>query len=100
VTGDNWRKGGAKPTRSIALLKSRLKSPDIGSAKALSYLDRARDGVVVVRGCALQQAWDSSGADQGKVNEARELLAPVYGWFTEGCDTRDMKEAKALACVI
>jgi predicted ATPase len=35
-------------------------------------------------------------ADQGKVSEARELLAPVYGWFTEGFDTRDLKEAKAL----
>ena len=34
--------------------------------------------------------------DQGKQNEARELLAPVYGWFTEGFDTRDLKEAKAL----
>ena len=34
--------------------------------------------------------------DQGKVRQARELLAPVYGWFTEGFDTRDLKEAKAL----
>jgi predicted ATPase len=34
--------------------------------------------------------------DQGKVSEARELLAPVYGWFREGFDTRDLKEAKAL----
>jgi predicted ATPase len=34
--------------------------------------------------------------DQGKLGEARELLAPVYGWFTEGFDTRDLKEAKAL----
>ena len=34
--------------------------------------------------------------DQGKVREARELLAPVYGWFTEGFETRDLKEAKAL----
>jgi predicted ATPase len=34
--------------------------------------------------------------DQGKGNEARELLASVYGWFTEGFDTRDLKEAKAL----
>jgi predicted ATPase len=32
--------------------------------------------------------------DQGK--QARELLAPVYGWFTEGFDTRDLNEAKAL----
>jgi predicted ATPase len=34
--------------------------------------------------------------DQGKRDEARELLAQVYGWFTEGFDTRDLKEAKAL----
>jgi predicted ATPase len=34
--------------------------------------------------------------DQGKVQQARELLAPNNGWFTEGFDTRDLKEAKAL----
>jgi len=34
--------------------------------------------------------------DQGKRDEARELRAPVYGWFTEGFDTLDLKEAKAL----
>jgi hypothetical protein len=34
--------------------------------------------------------------DQGRVDEAYELLAPVYGWFTEGFDTADLKEAKAL----
>jgi predicted ATPase len=39
------------------------------------------------------------GADlarSGQGDEARELLAPVYGWFTEGFDIRDLKEAKAL----
>ena len=34
--------------------------------------------------------------DQGKRNEARDLLAPVYGWFTEGFDTLDLKEARVL----
>jgi predicted ATPase len=34
--------------------------------------------------------------DQGKRDEARDLLAPVYGWFTEGFDTLDLKEAKNL----
>ena len=34
--------------------------------------------------------------DQGKQDAARELLAPVYGWFTEGFDTLDLKEAKVL----
>jgi predicted ATPase len=34
--------------------------------------------------------------DQGKGTEAHALLAPVYGWFTEGFDTPVLKEAKAL----
>ena len=34
--------------------------------------------------------------DQCKRDKARNLLAPVYGWFTEGFDTLDLKEAKAL----
>jgi predicted ATPase len=33
---------------------------------------------------------------QGKRDQARELLAPLYGWFTEGFDTADLQEAKAL----
>ena len=44
-------------------------------------------------GLAMQVA---PARDQGKVQQARELLAPVYGWFTDGFDTRDLKEAKAL----
>jgi predicted ATPase len=35
-------------------------------------------------------------AEQGRRAEARELLAPVYGWFTEGFETRDLKDARAL----
>ena len=42
--------------------------------------------------CSCARLW----RDQGKVQQARELLAPVYGWFTEGFDTLDLKEAKAL----
>ena len=34
--------------------------------------------------------------DQGKRDEARDLLAPVYGWFTEGFETLDLKGAKVL----
>ena len=46
-----------------------------------------------LRACmSLARLW----RDQGKPEQARELLAPVYGWFTEGFDTRDLKEAKAL----
>jgi len=41
---------------------------------------------------SLSRLWQQ----QGKRTEARELLAPVYGWFTEGFDTADLQEAKAL----
>ena len=34
--------------------------------------------------------------DQGRITEAYDLLAPIYGWFTEGFETKDLKEAKAL----
>ena len=34
--------------------------------------------------------------DQGRTREAHDLLAPIYGWFTEGFDTSDLKDAKAL----
>jgi predicted ATPase len=33
---------------------------------------------------------------RGRVSEAHDLLAPIYGWFTEGFDTPDLREAKAL----
>ena len=41
---------------------------------------------------SLAHLWQS----QGKRAEAYDLLAPIYGWFTEGFDTADLQEAKAL----
>jgi predicted ATPase len=41
---------------------------------------------------ALARLW----CDEGRDTEARDLLAPIYGWFTEGFDTVDLKAAKAL----
>ena len=41
---------------------------------------------------SLARLWQS----QGKTHEAHDLLAPVYDWFTEGFDTADLKDAKAL----
>jgi len=41
---------------------------------------------------SLARLWQS----QGKRTEAHELLAPIYGWFTEGFDTADLQDAKAL----
>ena len=51
-----------------------------------------RPGARPARRAGLRQVW----RDQGKRDKARALLAPVYGWFTEGFDTLDLKEAKAL----
>jgi predicted ATPase len=41
---------------------------------------------------SLSRLWQQ----QGKRDEAHKLLAPVYGWFTEGFETADLQEAKAL----
>jgi predicted ATPase len=77
-----------------------LRSPERVAANAEAYFEQA---LAVAR---QQQAksWELRAAmsmarlwrDQGKRDEARELLAPVYGWFTEGFDTVDLKEAKNL----
>jgi predicted ATPase len=77
-----------------------LKSPEPDGTKAQACFERA---LAVAR---QQQAksWELRAAtsmaqlwrDQGKRQQARELLAPIYGWFTEGFDTLDLKEAKAL----
>ena len=93
---ERWCEAGVHRTAGeIALL-----SPEPDAAKAEAYFERA---LAVAR---LQQArsWELRAAtsmarlwrDQGKPQQARELLAPVYGWFTEGFDTFDLKEAKAL----
>ena len=75
-------------------------SPEPDAAQAQAYFERA---LTVAR---QQQAksWELRAAmsmarlwrDHGKRDEARDLLAPVYCWFTEGFDTLDLKEAKAL----
>jgi len=77
-----------------------LLSPDPDTAKAETYFERA---LAVAR---KQQAksWELRAAmsmvrlwrDQGRTQQALELLAPVCGWFKEGFDTRDLKMAKAL----
>jgi predicted ATPase len=77
-----------------------LLPPEPNAAKAQGYFERALQA-------ARQQkakSWELRAAmsmarlwrDQGKTQQARKLLAPVYGWFTEAFDTRDLKDAKAL----
>ena len=75
---------GAPPAASLASPARALSSPSPACARATEPELRAAT--------SLARLW----RDQGKRDEARELLAPVYGWFTEGFNTRDLKEAKAL----
>jgi predicted ATPase len=69
-------------------------------AEAEAWLQRALDvarhqeakSLELRAAMSLSRLWQQ----QGKRAEARALLAPVYGWFTEGFDTADLQEAKAL----
>jgi class 3 adenylate cyclase/predicted ATPase len=77
-----------------------LKLPQLGSSQAGAYFERA----LSIARTQQAKSWELRAAmsmarlwrDQGKRNEARDLLIPVYNWFTEGFDTLDLKEAKAL----
>jgi predicted ATPase len=96
TTRERWCEAEVHRTRGeIALL-----SPNPNAAKAEAYFERA----LAVAREQMAKSWELRAAmslarlwrDQGKRDEARELLAPVYGWFTEGFDTHDLEEAKAL----
>ena len=77
-----------------------LKSPTPDAAKAEAYFEQA----LTVARSQQAKSWELRAAmslarlwrDQGKPQQAHELLAPIYGWFTEGFGTRDLMEAKAL----
>jgi predicted ATPase len=79
----------------IALMSSK---PD--AAKAEGYFERA----LAIARAQQAKSWELRAAtsmarlwrDQGKRDAARDLLVPVYGWFTEGFDTLDLKEARSL----
>jgi class 3 adenylate cyclase/predicted ATPase len=77
-----------------------LMSPERDAAKAEAYFERA----LAVARAQQAKSWELRAAmsmarlwrDQGKRDEARGLLAPIYGWFTEGFRTFDLKQARAL----
>ena len=76
------------------------RSPESDATKVEAYFERA----LAIARQQRAKSWELRAAmsmarlwrSQGKSQQARELLAPVYGWFTEGFDTHDLKEAKAL----
>ena len=77
-----------------------LRQPGTPQAEAEAWLQQALDvarrqqakSLELRAAMSLARLWQQ----QGKRAEARELLAPIYGWFTEGFDTADLQEAKAL----
>jgi predicted ATPase len=79
-------------------LTGRLPHPDPAKAEesfrtALAIArEQGTRGYELRAATSLARLW----REQGRQGEARDLLAPVYEWFTEGFDTQDLKEAKAL----
>jgi class 3 adenylate cyclase/predicted ATPase len=96
ATKEKWCEAEVHRTAGdIDLMSS---APD--AEKAQAHFERA----LAIARSQQTRSWELRAAtslarlwrDQGKLNEARDLLAPIYGWFTEGFDTHDLKEAKAL----
>jgi class 3 adenylate cyclase/predicted ATPase len=93
-TGERWFAAEVNRHKGQLLLRH-------GQSEAAEELYRNALGIAEEQGAKL---WELRAAvslarlrrDQGRRSEARDLLAPVYGWFTEGFDTPDLKEAKAL----
>ena len=92
--GERWFAAGLNRHKGHLLLRQ-------GHPEAAEEFYRKALSVAEAQGARL---WELRAAeslarlrrDQGRRTEARDLLAPVYAWFTEGFDTPDLKEAKAL----
>ena len=95
-TGERWFAAELNRRKGELLLRQAI--PD--EAQAETYLHQALD----IARYQQTRAWELRAAvslarlwqRHGKDAEARELLAPVYGWFTEGFDTADLQEAREL----
>jgi predicted ATPase len=95
-TGERWYESELSRLKGVLLLQQ---SPD-NHPKAQACFHRALDvaraqqakSLELRAATSLSRLWQR----QGKQAEAHRLLAPIYGWFTEGFDTRDLQEAKAL----
>jgi predicted ATPase len=93
---ERWWEAEVCRLRGILLLRQ----PGTSQAEAETWLQRALDvarrqeakSLELRAAMSLARLWQQ----QGKRAEGHALLAPVYGWFTEGFDTPDLQEAKAL----
>jgi predicted ATPase len=93
---ERWWEAEVARLRGVLLLRQTGISP----AEAEAWLQRALDVARRQEAKALELRAAMSLAhlwqQQGKCAEAYDLLAPIYGWFTEGFDTADLQEAKAM----
>ena len=93
---ERWGEAEISRLRGVILLRQ----PGTPQAEAETWLQRALDvarrqqatSLELRAAMSLPRLWQQ----QGKWTEAHELLAPIYGWCTEGFDTADLQEAKAL----
>ena len=93
---ERWWEAEVCRLRGVLLLRQ----PGTPQAEAEAWLQRALDvarrqeakSLELRAAMSLSRLWQQ----QGKRAEAHALLAPIYGWFTEGFDTADLQEAKAL----
>jgi len=85
-------KGELTLQSSVQSLESRVKEAEVCFHKAIEIARRQQAKPLELRALmSLSRLWQ-----QGKKAEARQLLMEIYGWFTEGVDTKDLQEAKAL----
>jgi predicted ATPase len=93
-TGERWLEAELNRHKGQLLLRQgHFEAADELCRKALSIAEERKAKLWELRAAA---SLARLCRDQGRRDKARDLLAPVYGWFTEGFDTADLKEAKAL----
>jgi predicted ATPase len=95
-----WWEAELYRLRGELLLQRSVAQPEEAEACFQHALDVARrqqaKSLELRAAMSLSRLWQQ----QGKCQEARDLLAPIYGWFTEGFDTADLQEAKVLLEVL
>jgi predicted ATPase len=96
ATGERWGEAELYRLRGDLLLRQTGTQPEEAETwlrKALDVARRQEAKALELRAAvSLSRLWQQ----QGKQDEARELLTPIYSWFTEGFDTADLQEAKGL----
>ena len=94
-TGERWWEAEIHRIKGELLLRRASPTEEVEDCfrQALAMAQHQQAKSLELRAAmSLARLWQQ----QGKRAEARELLAPIYGWFTEGFDTADLQEAKAL----